>query len=82
MRTKEPTFRVTKWLDRTIPLEAECTSCPDAQFKIGFSGKIRSPFYRPECRGFMEHLQAAFALHVAQVHTKPAVAKRAAEDDD
>jgi hypothetical protein len=53
VRTQKPTLRITKWLRsrrRPIPFEAECSACPDAQFKIKYDKRSEGPnhgFYAP-----------------------------------
>ena len=62
MRTKEPTLRITKWLKAAsipgsdIPLEAECTACPDVHFETPFS--LRSHLAKP----FTNRIESAFII--------------------
>jgi hypothetical protein len=51
-----------------IPLEAECTACADAQFKVGYD--IRGMFHVPTRSGYLSHLEHLFDLHMMQVHPK------------
>jgi hypothetical protein len=75
VRTRKPTLRITKWLQRVprpgprIPLEAECTACADAQFKIKHDKRL--PFgavHQPRSDWYAEMLQRAFDEHVKLVH--------------
>jgi len=78
VRTKEPTLRITKWLKAAsipgsdIPLEAECTACPDAHFETPFSlrNHLAKPFHQPDRERFHEHLRRAFELHLKETHSK------------
>jgi len=58
---KRPFLRVTRWLG-TIPLEAQCTACPETVFKALFSG------HRPELTQCQHSLQAQFDEHVRKAH--------------
>src|SRR5690242_15994426 len=60
MRTKAPSLRITKWLNRRIPLEGESSSCANAQFKVGFD--IRQSFYQPNRDDYQSLLQRQFDL--------------------
>ncbi len=84
LRIQKPTLRITKWLRRIgtagprIPLEAECTACADAQFKIkhdksneyGFF--YRSDYNRDRNLSF---LQREFELHLKLIHPDESPAK-------
>jgi hypothetical protein len=58
---KKPTLRVTKWL-RDIPVEAQCTYCPDLPFKANGSS------HRPNRQEYQRSLEAQFAAHCKAVH--------------
>jgi hypothetical protein len=52
-----------------IPLEAECTACADAQFKIKHDKRL--PFgavHQPRSGWYAEILQRAFDEHLKLVH--------------
>jgi len=68
MRTEKPTLRITKWLGRNIPLEAECTSCADVQFKVGYDP--RQKFHQPDGDHYRNMLQRMFGEHFKLVHLK------------
>jgi hypothetical protein len=59
---KKPFLRVTKWLG-DIPVEAECTHCPAAKFRVASSS------HRPTREEYTKQLQTAFDHHVKTVHT-------------
>jgi nitrate/TMAO reductase-like tetraheme cytochrome c subunit len=60
---KKPTLRVTKWMG-DIPIEAECTACPD-QEKM----KTASADHRPNKAEYQQNLQRAFDRHLVEAHT-------------
>jgi hypothetical protein len=60
---KKPTLRVTKWLS-DIPVEAQCTHCPDVSFRATGSS------HRPNREEYQKSLQAQFDAHCAAVHSK------------
>jgi len=58
-------------------IEAECTACSDAQFKIrydkrseNFSHGFYPPFHSPDRDRFMEILERQFEEHVRLVHPR------------
>jgi hypothetical protein len=63
LNMKKPFLRVTQWLG-TIPVEAECTSCPDAKFKV------RPSSHRPNLKQYQKALQSEFDLHVKALHSR------------
>ena len=66
MRTKKTQMWVTKWLG-SVPLEAECTSCANAQFKVAH-GDPRQPFHQPDRDRYRQLLQHQFDEHLKLVH--------------
>jgi hypothetical protein len=58
---KKPRVRVTKWLGN-IPVEANCTSCPDIAFKA------KSTSHRPDREQYQKSLQGQFDAHFKTVH--------------
>ena len=58
---KKPSLRVTRWLGE-IPVEATCTSCPDAVFRVA------STHHRPKKAEYQEWLQRAFDRHLLDAH--------------
>ncbi len=58
---KKPALRVTKWLG-DIPVEAQCTACPEASFKADSSS------HRPNREAFQKSLQQKFDEHLKIVH--------------
>jgi hypothetical protein len=66
---KKPFIRVTKWLG-DIPVEASCTTCPDAVFRAA------PTHHRPNKADYQEQLQRAFDHHVGQVHSAIAAPDR------
>jgi hypothetical protein len=58
---KRPFLRVTRWLG-TIPIEAQCTACPQSVFKAHFTG------HRPELTQCQVSLQNQFDEHMRQSH--------------
>jgi hypothetical protein len=60
---KKPTLRVTKWL-RDIPVEAQCTYCPDVSFKANGSS------HRPNRQEYQRSLEAQFDAHCEAVHSE------------
>lgn len=67
VRAKRPFLRVTKWLSGTIPLEAECIACSNAQFKVQFDP--RQQFVQPSRDHYARLLQQQFDQHVKLVHS-------------
>jgi hypothetical protein len=75
VRTKKPTLRITRWLRKVetsgprIPLEAECTTCADAQFKIKHDK--RSEYccflHQPDYDSYERTLQREFEEHLKLV---------------
>jgi len=81
VRTRTPELRITQWLARVqttgprIPLEAECTACADAQFKIKYDKRSESgchggipPYGPPDGDRYARVLQREFEEHLKQVH--------------
>ncbi len=78
VRTQKPALRITRWLRsrrQPIPLEAECTACAEAQFKIKYdkrSGPFffdrRTPLGPPDHDRCRSALQSEFEEHVNLVH--------------
>ena len=60
---KKPILRVTKWL-RDIPVEAQCTHCPDVSFKANASS------HRPNRQEYQNSLQAQFDAHYEAMHSE------------
>jgi hypothetical protein len=61
MVSKKPVVRVTKWLG-DIPVEAQCTWCPEALFRAQGSG------HRPNREEYQASLQAQFDEHCRVAH--------------
>jgi len=59
---KKPTIRVTKWLG-DIPVEAQCTFCPDASFRA------KGTSHRPNREEFQKSLQSQFDEHCRNAHS-------------
>ncbi len=78
MRTEKPTLRITKWLGRNIPLEAECTSCADVQFKVGHDP--RQNFHQPDGDYYRKMLRTMFDEHSKLVHPSLEPNRRASGD--
>jgi hypothetical protein len=63
---KKPSLRVTKWLG-DIPVEAECTACPEeSKFHAA------SDHQRPNKVDYQQKLQRAFDRHFFDRHSKDA----------
>jgi hypothetical protein len=60
---KKPILRVTKWL-KDIPVEAQCTYCPDVSFKAKASS------HRPNRQEYQTSLQAQFDADCEAVHSE------------
>ena len=60
---KKPTLQVTKWL-RDIPVEAQCTYCPDVSFQANGSS------HRPNREEYQRSLKAQFDAHREAVHSE------------
>jgi hypothetical protein len=60
---KRPSLRVTKWLG-DIPVEAECTACPDLTFKV------KPITHRPNREEYGKYLQQEFDRHLKHVHKR------------
>jgi len=58
---KKPALHVTKWLG-DIPVEVECTSCPEWRFRVTSSS------HRPSREEYSQQLQRAFDQHFKIVH--------------
>ena len=58
---KKPFLRVTRWLG-DIPVEAECTACAEAKFRVN------SASHRPSREEYQKALQREFDHHVKTVH--------------
>jgi hypothetical protein len=70
MEAKEPSLRITRWLQTPasrfdIPLEAECTACSDARFKID---DVRRKELEPTHAGYLKFLEVQFDQHLRLVH--------------
>jgi hypothetical protein len=81
MRTERPTLRITRWLRSSqpaIPFEAECSACPNVQFKIAHDKRseraqpIESPHNRDRNADI---LQKQFEEHVRLNHTDQFLSK-------
>ena len=75
LRTQKPALRITKWVRRIqtagprIPLEAECTACADAQFKLKHDKrKEYGYFLQPDYERHISVLQRQFDEHLKLVH--------------
>ena len=81
MRTQKPTLRITRWLrsrKESIPFEAECTACSNAQFKIRYDKRselswsvvlsVYPPYAPPDGDRYMSVLQRDFEQHLKSVH--------------
>src|ERR1700678_1468695 len=85
MRTQNPALRITRWLRsrrQPIPLEAECTACDDAQFKIKYDKRsepvfmsLLTPLGPPEHDSYMNALQNQYEEHLKLVHRDQPAAK-------
>jgi hypothetical protein len=77
MRTKLPTFRITRQisydLGRKIPIEAECSACADVRFKIDHDK--RETYHAPDRERMLENLKRAFDAHVAIAHRSTQIEK-------
>jgi hypothetical protein len=82
VRTRKPTLRITRWLRsrrQPIPFEAECTACPDAQFKIEYDKRSEKgvnfgfypPYGPPDHDRYLNVLQREFEEHLKLVHPDP-----------
>jgi hypothetical protein len=60
--SKKPVVRVTKWLG-DIPVEAQCTFCPDILFRAPGSS------HRPNREEYKQLLQSQFDEHCRVVHS-------------
>jgi hypothetical protein len=60
---KKPSLHVTKWLG-DIPVEIECTSCPEWRFHATPST------HRPNREEYSRQLQRAFDNHFKTVHAQ------------
>jgi hypothetical protein len=60
---KKPSLRVTKWLG-DIPVEGECTACPDVTFKV------KPITHRPTREEYGKNLQQEFDRHFKHVHKR------------
>jgi hypothetical protein len=78
---EEASVRITRWLRsrrEPIPIEAECTACPDAQFKIKYDkrsqtswGVVLSPYpphVSPDRDDFMAVLLREFNENLTSEH--------------
>ena len=79
MEAKEPLLRITRWLQTPtsrfdIPLEAECTACSHARFKID---DVRRKDHEPTHAGYLKFLEGQFDQHLRLVHP---TAQRLLED--
>jgi hypothetical protein len=75
LRTRKPTLRITKWLRRIqttgqrIPIEAECTACADAQFKVKYDKRMEyGGFHQPNGDRNLSGLQGEFEKHLKLVY--------------
>lgn len=66
MTTKEPRLRVTKWVG-SVPVEAECTACRDAIFKVE-EWDSGEPLQEPDRQHYQDILQFGFDQHCATSH--------------
>jgi hypothetical protein len=70
MEAKDPLLRITRWLQTPtsrfdIPVEAECTACSDARFKIDYMPRKD---HAPTHAGCLKALEALFDQHLRLVH--------------
>jgi hypothetical protein len=74
MRTERPTLRITRWLRSTqpaIPIEAECSACPNGQFKIPHdkrSERTQTLDGPPDRDRYSDILQRQFEEHLRSDH--------------
>ena len=79
VRTTKPTLRITLWLRsrrQPIPLEAECSACAHAQFKIKYDKRSQQgvnhgfypPYAPPDRDRYMNILQCEFEEHLRVAH--------------
>lgn len=77
MRTKLPTFRITRQisydLGRKIPVEAECSACADVRFTIEHDK--RKTYHALDRERMLECLKTAFDVHVAVAHRADPIKK-------
>jgi hypothetical protein len=70
MRTKKPSFRVTREITVAVggkvPIEAECSCCADALFKIKVDK--RETYHQPVRELYLNRLKRAFQAHVEIAH--------------
>lgn len=71
MPRKEPRLRVTKWAG-SVPVEAECTACGDAIFKVE-EWDSGEPLQEPDRQHYQDILQYGFDQHCAAAHRLRAV---------
>ena len=74
MSTEEPRLRVTKWLG-SVPVEAECTACGDAIFKVE-EWDSGEPLQKPDRQHYHDILQYGFDKHCAAAHRLGAEGKK------
>ena len=68
---KKPSLHATKWLG-DIPVEGECTSCPDVKFDAA------SVSHRPNREEYQQSLQRQFDIHFLKVHMREDASQAAA----
>lgn len=69
MRTKEPSFRVTReitYRGKKIPIQAECSACADAEFKLNIDK--RKTYHEPDRESYLLALKRKFDAHLKVVH--------------
>jgi lipoprotein NlpI len=71
MSKREPRLRITRWITEAgipsnVPLEAECTACPDIRFKIEDDDKHKSQ--APSHWANLRILERQFNEHLKLVH--------------
>jgi len=70
MRTKEPSFRITRAITfrgKKIPIAAECSACADAEFILKIDK--RGTFHEPDQEVYLGSLKRQFDDHLKLAHS-------------
>jgi len=69
MRTKEPSFRITRSITfrgKKIPIAAECSACADAEFILKIDK--RATYHEPDSKTYVVLLKRQFEVHPKLAH--------------
>jgi hypothetical protein len=60
--------REIKWKGEMVPIEAECSACADARFKVPYDRRQKF-FHQPSRPTYLYQLERAFKVHLLEIHS-------------